>query len=123
MQFKTQKEVLLSVRHEVPKILGYEKSSMFSIDETGKNLCAISLDEETENIERESYVGLGFEKEFVIDITQIVRFPTTLGLTGLAFQHNAVTYLNNCQQLLSFESKRVYGNLFSKHEQKVPVYD
>ena len=89
---------------------------MFVIDETGKSLCAISLDEETEKMERETYQGLGFEKEFVINKSQIVQFPTTLGLTGLAFQNNAVTYLNNCQQLLGFESKKVYGSVFSSHE-------
>jgi len=78
----------------VPRILGYEKSSLFLID--GKSLCAISIDEESEKMQREIYEGLGFEKEYVIDKSQIVHFPTTIGLTGLAFQNNAVTYLHNC---------------------------
>ena len=77
------------------------------VDETGRSLCAISLDEESEKIQRETYHGMGFEKEFVIDRSQIVHFPTTLGLTGLAFKNNAVVFLNNCEKLLSFENKRV----------------
>jgi len=55
VKYKTQKEVLLSVRHDVPKLLGFKSSSMFIIDETGANLCAIGLDEESEKIDRENY--------------------------------------------------------------------
>ena len=100
MKFKTQKEVILSVRHDVPKLLGFQHSSMYVIDETGASLCAISLDEESDKIERENYQGMGFEKEYLIDTTQIVRFPTTLGLTGLVFQNNAVIYLNDCHHII-----------------------
>jgi hypothetical protein len=73
---------------------------MYVIDETGASLCAISLDEESDKIERENYQGMGFEKEYLIDTTQIVRFPTTLGLTGLALQNNAVIYLNDCHHII-----------------------
>lgn len=123
MKFKTQKEIILSVRHDVPKLLGFQYSSMYVIDEKGTSLCAISLDEESDKIERENYQGMGFEKEYLIDTTQIVRFPTTLGLTGLAFQNNAVTYLNECHHLISQKNKRVYGNLFSINENIVSIVD
>lgn len=73
------------MRHDVPKLLDFQHSSMFVIDETGQNLCAISLDEQTDNFERKNYGAMGFEKEYLIDTGNIVRFPTALGMTGLAF--------------------------------------
>lgn len=76
---------MLSVRHEVPKLLGYRCSSMLMLEAQGTSLCAVSLDEEAEKMHKESYKGLGFENEFLIDQSSIVRFPTSLGLTGLAF--------------------------------------
>lgn len=96
---------------------------MYVIDETGGSLCAISLDEETDKIDRENYKGMGFEKEYLIDTTQIVRFPTTLGLTSLAYHNNAVVYLNDCNNSISKKHKRVYGNLFSVHDGLISILD
>lgn len=36
-----------------------------------------------------------------------------MGLTGLAYQNNAVTYLTNCYDILSYENKKIYGSVFS----------
>lgn len=113
--------MILSVRHDVPKLLGFQHSSMYVIDETGASLCAISLDEESDKIDSENYQGMGFEKEYLIDTTQFVRFPTTLGLTGLVYHNNAVIFLNDCDDLISKKHKRVYGNLFSVQERFISI--
>lgn len=57
------------------------------------------VDKEKERILDESYTS-GFEKEYVIDRTQIVQFSTKIGLQGLSFQRNAVVYCNNCQDIV-----------------------
>lgn len=56
---------MLCVTHDVPKILGYQNSSLFAIHKG--SLCAISIDPESEKMKKETYLGLGFENEFVID--------------------------------------------------------
>lgn len=55
----------------------------------------MTLDKEAERIARAEYTG-GFEKEYVLDSSQIVKFPTNMGLQGLTFKYNAVAYANGC---------------------------
>ena len=40
---------------------------MLMLEAQGTSLCAVSLDEEAEKMHKESYKGLGFENEFLID--------------------------------------------------------
>ena len=52
---RTIKEVLISVKNELPKLLGYKHSNLFLLDETGLNIQAVGLDEEADKNEREQY--------------------------------------------------------------------
>jgi hypothetical protein len=53
VNFKTFKEVLSSVKNELPKLLGYRYSCMFVLDATSQNLQAIGFDEVADRMERE----------------------------------------------------------------------
>ncbi len=63
-------------------------------DTTGKNLYAISIDESAEQRLRDRHGT--FEVEFMLDESQIVKFPISVGVNGFAYQTNSVNYLNNC---------------------------
>ena len=48
MYFKNLKEVLLAVKYDLPNLLGYSQANIYLHDVVGKNLYAISLDEDAE---------------------------------------------------------------------------
>ena len=54
------------------------------IDSTGQTLQAMSYDGEKERMKNETYTS-GFENEYLIDNTQVVMFPTNVGLQGMSF--------------------------------------
>ena len=82
--YRTFKEVIKSVGDDVPKLLNYSNASLFLIDSTGQTLQAMSYDGEKERMKNETYTS-GFENEYLIDNTQIVMFPTNVGLQGMSF--------------------------------------
>jgi len=55
-------------------------------------LYTISLDEEAEKRLKEKYKT--FEVEFAFEDKQVVRFPVSMGVNGLAFSCNSVNYFN-----------------------------
>lgn len=66
MNFTNVKQVLGSIKHELPQLLGYQKANIYLLDTNVRSLYAISLDEEAEKIAREENRG-GFENEFIVD--------------------------------------------------------
>lgn len=95
MNFTNLKQVLNSVRYDIPKLLGFSYANIYMIDQSGGNLYAISIDEDAEKRAREAD-DYTFEQEFAFDESQIVRFPISMGINGFAYKTNSVNFFNNC---------------------------
>lgn len=99
INFVNLKEILRAVKKDIPKLLGYKQASIFMHDTEQNNLYTVNLDEDAENRTRDHYGT--FEVEFAFDESQVVRFPTSMGVNGLSFLTNSVNYFNNCNGILS----------------------
>ena len=77
------KQIVRSVRDEIPDLFGYEKACLFLKDSSGQNLCVISQDDEADALKRKNGPP-GFELEFTIDEAQVVKFPPRMGITGMS---------------------------------------
>lgn len=47
----------------------------------------------------------GYERCYHIDQKQVVRFPKEMGVTGFAFENNAVNFVNHYDQIRQHNSK------------------
>lgn len=96
--YKTHKEILRSVKNDIPKLLGFANANVYLHDTNENSLLALSLDEEAErlaNIEDPS----GFEREFNFEQRQIVKFPDNMGMSGFAFTNDGIVYINSFDRL------------------------
>ena len=65
MGFMNLKEVLKSVRYDVPRLLGFQNACIYILDQkTQDNLFAVSLDEDADKRVREMG-NYSFEQDFV----------------------------------------------------------
>jgi hypothetical protein len=96
MNFKNFKQVLKSIKHELPNLMSFEHASVYLHDPVKDNLFSISINEDAEQETSSS----SFERNFVIEESQIVRFPTSMGINGFAFQKDTVNYINKCDGIL-----------------------
>jgi len=53
-----------------------------------------------EDAERQAMIDdpTGFEREFNFDCSQLVKFPSSMGISGFAYQNDGVCYINGLQQ-------------------------
>lgn len=107
---KTYKEILRSVKYEIPRLLGFKQCNIYLHDVNRKSLFALSIDEEAERLAMLED-PTGFEREFNFDERQIVHFPTNMGVSGFAFENDGVNYINGLNRLLE---KTIYGDPISK---------
>ena len=54
MNYTNLKQILNSVKYDIPKLLGFSYANIYQIDDTGSNLYAISIDEDAEKRAREA---------------------------------------------------------------------
>lgn len=64
MNFTNLKQVLNSVRHDLPKLLGFEHANIYQVDSA--SLYAVSMNEETE-LRARAEVDYSFEQDYVFD--------------------------------------------------------
>ncbi len=91
MNFTNLKQILNSVRHDLPKLLGFSHANIYQVDP--HSLFAVSLNEEDEKRAR-AEIGFSFEQDYVFDESQIVRFPLNMGVNGFTHSINSVNYFN-----------------------------
>lgn len=112
------KDVLKSVRYDVPRLLGFQNACIYILDQrTRDNLFAVSLDEDADKRVRE-LGNYSFEQDFVFEDNQIVRFPTSLGVNGFTCQNNAINYFNDGSKLLT--ARKCYSSVYQIGGIKVP---
>ena len=92
MNFTNLKQVLTSVRHDLPALMGFTHANIYQVDST--SLFAVSLNEENEKRVR-AETDYSFEQDYVFDESQIVRFPLHMGVNGFSHCTNSVNYFNN----------------------------
>ena len=93
--FKNLKQVLYSVKYDIPKLLGFTNANIYILDETLNSLYAMQIDEDAEKRAKASQ-SYSFANEYAFDESQIVRFPTSMGVNGYSFLTRSVTYFNQC---------------------------
>lgn len=62
MNFKNNKQVLKAVKHDLPNLLGFQKASIFLLDEVQRNLYAVSIHDDNINLDCDQG---SFEGDFV----------------------------------------------------------
>jgi hypothetical protein len=88
MQLTTLKQILPMLQVDLPKLLGFEQSTLFVYDDRD-SICAVAIDEKGER-EKKKNAAPGWEREFLVDAGNVVKFPTSLGITGFCFKNDAV---------------------------------
>ena len=95
MNFMNLKQILYSVKYDIPKLLGFSEANIYILDEAKTSLFALQIDEDAERRAKESK-SYSFANEYAFDESQIVRFPVSMGVNGYSFKTNSVNYFNNC---------------------------
>jgi len=92
--FQKHKDVIYSVKYELPKLFNFEQCGMFIYDKDSEDLFAISLDEEGDKLAKliDPYP---YERDFCISEGQIVRFPLKMGISGFVHEADAVNWMND----------------------------
>ena len=80
-------------------------------------MLTFSLDEDAETIARSKY---GFEIEFNIEESQVVRFPLDMGMNGLAYKHDAVLWINTDSTAKGSSSKMPSPSVYQVKDIAVP---
>lgn len=97
--FKSHKQILSAVKHDIPRLLGFSKGQLYLHETFSKSLYALSMDEEEDRIAMREDPD-GFEREFHFEQRQIVKFPSNMGLAGFAFANDGVVYINGFSDLI-----------------------
>ena len=100
IQHRTFKSLISQIKTDLPKLLGYEKAEVFMFDNIKRNLYCMSIRPET-NQPDPTVEKPAFEKEFIIDEKQVVRFPPNMGISGYALKGDAVCFINDFGTKLS----------------------
>lgn len=100
---KNFKDLLRSIKFEVPKLLDFKSANMYIYDTTQENLKALNLDEDAERLAKKEDPN-SFERDFNFDERSVVRFPRNMGISGFAFENDSVTYVNGLGKLLAKNS-------------------
>jgi len=93
VRFTNLKEILYSVKYDIPKLLGFSAANIYILDPSGDSLFALQIDEDAEKRAKESK-SYSFANEYAFDESQIVRFPLSMGVNGFSFATNSVNYFN-----------------------------
>ena len=93
-KFSNLKQILYSVKYDIPKLLGFSAANIYILDPSGESLYALQIDEDAEKRAKESK-NYSFANEYAFDESQIVRFPISMGVNGYSFHTNSVNYFNN----------------------------
>lgn len=93
VRFTNLKEILYSVKYDIPKLLGFSAANIYILDPSGDSLFALQIDEDAEKRAKESKT-YSFANEYAFDESQIVRFPLSMGVNGFSFATNSVNYFN-----------------------------
>lgn len=117
MNFRNFKEILRSIKSELPYLMGFQAANIYLHDPAGKNLFSISINDESNTSPEKQAVS--FESEFVVDETQIVRFPCNMGVNGFAFQNNSINYFNKCEGILG-GVRKFFSSVYSVDARVVP---
>lgn len=108
MNFVNLKQVLRAVKTEIPQLLGYKQASIYMHDAVRDNLYTVNLDEDAESRAKEHYGT--FEVEFAFEESQVVRFPTSMGVNGFAYHTNSVNYFSYCKGILG--QRKFFSSLY-----------
>ena len=84
--------MLRAVKSEVPVLLGFQACNIYIAGD--QRLYSVSIDAEAEKILESG--KRSFEQDYVIDESQVVKFPQSMGINGFAYQNDSINYLNNC---------------------------
>lgn len=96
---KNFKDLLRSIKYEVPKLLDFKAANIYIYDATQENLKALNLDEDAERLAKKEDPN-SFERDFNFDERSVVRFPRNMGISGFAFENDGVTFVNGLGKLL-----------------------
>ena len=119
--FKTVKEILRSVKNDVPKLLGFKAANIYLSEPESQSLLALSVDEEAEKL-AVAADPQGFEREFNFDQRQIVKFPNNMGLSGFAHTNDGIAYLNGFDRLQEKKHTELVGYCHSIAKHIFPAF-
>jgi hypothetical protein len=97
MKIKNIKDLLRSVKNEVPKLLDFKNANIYVYDVERESLKAMVIDENNERLLKMEDPK-GFERDFYFDERSIVRFPRNMGTSGFCFENDALTFINGFQK-------------------------
>ena len=97
---KNFKDLMRSIKFEVPKLLDFKAANIYLYDSTEENLKALNLDEDAERLAKKEDPH-SFERDFNFDERSVVRFPRNMGISGFAFENDAVAFVNDIRKILA----------------------
>lgn len=110
IQHRNFKSLTKQVKNELPMLLGYDQAEVLLYDNTEKNLYCMSIQAIDQDSIDPDAEKPSFENDFTFDTKKIVRFPTNMGISGFAYNSDAVCFINNYE----FLRETTIGPIYSK---------
>lgn len=89
----TIKKCISSVEKDIPKLFGFEKATIMMHNDKIKSLYYICLDDDIDKIYKANNPP-GFECDYRVQSSQVVDYPTNMGISGFCFKNDSICFIN-----------------------------